>query len=216
VSRFLFVVPPLTGHINPTISLGRVLAQRGHGVAWTAFSQPAASLLPADAHLIPMLESMPQEVVDAVFAKFDGLRGASALHALWEDFIVPLARAMVPGVQAAVERFRPDVIVCDQLALAGALVAQRRGLPWATSATTSGEFADPFAGLPRVRAWVETHLRELQKEFDVPEARRCDPRFSDRLVLLFSSAELVRGRRAPPSTGTRCARAAACSSRSAR
>jgi MGT family glycosyltransferase len=191
VARFLFVVPPLTGHINPTISVARALAERGHAVAWTGFAEPAASLLPPDAQLIPMPRAMPQEVVDAVFAKFDGLRGASALHALWEDFLVPLARAMVPGVEAALEHFRADVIVADQQALAGALVAQRRGLRWATSATTSGEFADPFAGLPRVREWVEGHLRDLQQELGVPPERRGDPRFSEHLVLLYSSQAFV-------------------------
>ena len=30
MSRFLFVVPPLTGHVNPTIPVGRELAGRGH------------------------------------------------------------------------------------------------------------------------------------------------------------------------------------------
>ena len=34
MSRFLFVVPPLTGHVNPTISVGRELAARGHQAAW--------------------------------------------------------------------------------------------------------------------------------------------------------------------------------------
>jgi len=38
-------------------------------------------------------------------------------------------------VAAAVDQFRPDALVVDQQAVAGALVANARGLPWATSAT---------------------------------------------------------------------------------
>ena len=34
MSRFLFVVPPLTGHVNPTASVGGELLARGHEVAW--------------------------------------------------------------------------------------------------------------------------------------------------------------------------------------
>ncbi len=36
MARILFVVPPLTGHVNPTVSVGRALAARGHQVAWAA------------------------------------------------------------------------------------------------------------------------------------------------------------------------------------
>ena len=31
----MFVVPPFTGHVNPTVPVAKVLAQRGHEVAWT-------------------------------------------------------------------------------------------------------------------------------------------------------------------------------------
>ncbi len=34
MSRFLFVVPPLYGHINPTVPVGLELTKRGHDVAW--------------------------------------------------------------------------------------------------------------------------------------------------------------------------------------
>jgi hypothetical protein len=53
VSRFLFVVPPLVGHINPTIGVAAELTRRGHQVAWagvpeliTALAGPAATVLP--------------------------------------------------------------------------------------------------------------------------------------------------------------------------
>ena len=39
------------------------------------------------------------------------------------------------------------MVVADQQALAGGLVAERLGVPWATSATTSAEFTDVLAGL---------------------------------------------------------------------
>jgi MGT family glycosyltransferase len=190
VGRFLVVVPPLHGHINPTLAVGRALTARGHAVAWVGFPDPLRALLPHDAELVPVFEAVPPDIADAVGEKAKGLRGASALKFLWEEFQVPLARAMVSGVEEAVERFKPDALIVDQQALAGALVAQRRKLPWATSATTSAEFIDPFANLPKIREWVEGLLAALQTEFGVP-AGSPDPRFSDHLVIAFTTLELL-------------------------
>ena len=49
MGRFLFVVPPLVGHVNPTVSVGRELAARGHRVAWTGHPEVVEPLLPAGA-----------------------------------------------------------------------------------------------------------------------------------------------------------------------
>jgi len=193
MGRFLFVVPPLHGHINPTISVGQALRDRGHEVAWAGYPDPARSLLANEAELLPVFEALPQDLMQDIEAKSQGLRGAAALHFLWEHFQLPLARAMVDGVDRAVDLFEPDVLIADQQALAGGVVARRRGLRWATSATTTAELTDLFARLPRVREWIEDALVQLQKEHDVPaEAiEKSDLRFSEHLVLVFSTPELI-------------------------
>ncbi len=193
MGRFLFVVPPLHGHINPTISVGQALRDRGHTVAWAGYPDPAASLLTGEADLLPVFEALPSDILQDLEGKSRSLRGASALHFLWENFQLPLARAMVEGVERAVDLFEPDVLVADQQALAGAVVARRRGLHWATSATTTAELTDLFARLPRIREWIEQALVDLQREFGVPaEAmEKGDLRFSEQLVLVFSTPELV-------------------------
>jgi hypothetical protein len=118
------------------------------------------------------------------------LRGPEALRFLWEWYLLPLAEAMAPGVRAAVGEFRPDVVVADQQAFAGALVAERLGVVWATSATTSAEFTDPLTGLPKVRQWLEERLTGLRAAIGDP-AGGADPRFSPHLVLAFSTPELA-------------------------
>jgi len=190
VSRFLFVVPPLTGHTNPTVAVGAALHDRGHAVAWTGHAKVIRPLLPEGAQLIPVSDD-PEDDDPALAAarqRAQGLRGAEALLFLWEDFLLPLGRSMVPGVEAAVDQFQPDVLVVDQQAIAGAAVAQRRGLPWATSATTSAELVDPFALLPKVGAWVADALSTFQADFAVSGG---DVRFSSHLVLAFSTAALA-------------------------
>jgi MGT family glycosyltransferase len=193
VSRYLFVVPPLAGHTYPTAAVGRELAGRGHQVAWAGHAEIVGPLLPSGARLIPVGAAAAVAEMEAIQARSRGLRGAAALRFLWADFLIPLAASMVPGVEAATEEFAPDVLVVDQQAFAGALVARRRGLPWATSATTSAELTDPFALMPKLAGWVERCLQDFQRSSGVPEAeaRRGDLRFSDDLVLAFSTEALV-------------------------
>ncbi|MEU5633042.1 glycosyltransferase [Streptomyces rishiriensis] len=185
MSRFLFVVPPLTGHINPVVGVAAELIARGHRVAW-ACSDPALVARLAGPAAGPVLAcaGAPQGERPAE------LRGPEALKFLWEWYLLPLAEAMAPGVRAAVEAFRPDVVVADQQAFAGALVAERLGLPWATSATTSAEFTDPLAGLPKVAEWLRRRLAALREAVGDPTGT-ADPRFSPHLVLAFSTPELA-------------------------
>src|SRR5207253_5136992 len=99
--RFLFVVPPLTGHTNPTVSVARALEARGHEVAWVGHPGKVRPLLPAGARLFALPEQIAAEHAQEVTDKARTARGAAALKFLWEDFLVPLARQMVPGVDAA-------------------------------------------------------------------------------------------------------------------
>lgn len=188
MSGFLFVVPPLVGHINPAVGVADLLLARGHRVAWACADPGLVGRLAGDrAPVFPCAGPVPG-VGEA--RRPPDLRGPEALKFLWEWYLLPLAEAMAPGVRAAVETFRPDVVVSDQQAFSGGLVAERAGLPWATSATTSAEFADPLAGLPRVTEWLAERLAGLRGSVGDP-AGDTDPRFSPHLVLAFSTVELA-------------------------
>lgn len=193
MSRFLFVVPPLAGHVNPTAAVGAELAARGHGVAWAGHPGVVGPLLPAGATLYPAGDGLGPEALEEIHARWLHLRGFAALKALWEEVLVPLAEAMAPGVGAAIDDFAPDVVVADQQALAGAALAERAGIPWATSASTFSELVNPYAGVPQVAAWVSARVRAvaLACGLSPEQAARVDLRFSPRLVLVYSTPELV-------------------------
>lgn len=184
MSRFLFVVPPLTGHINPTASVGGELLARGHSVAWVGHPGTLAPLLPDHAVIFPAIDDLLEADIRAKRERWLALRGMAVLKFFWEEFLIPLGGAMVPGVYDAVSAFEPDVIVADQQALAGPLVAQHAYLPWATSASTSAELINPLRTMPKVDAWVRGLLHDFAGG---------DIRFSDRLVLVYSSKALVAG-----------------------
>ena len=202
MSRVLITVPPLTGHVNPTVSLGAELSARGHQVAWTGLPGVVDGLLPPEAAFLPLVGPLDQEAFDEMQRRGTGLRGPEALKFLWEGFIIPYAVDTAPALSEVVRGFEPDVLVVDQQAVAGAVVARKLGIPWITSATTSAELTDPLAELPKVDAWVRAKLIDLQLELGARPDPHGDLRFSDQLVIAFTTQALA-GTIAVPVTNVR-------------
>jgi MGT family glycosyltransferase len=208
MARFLFVVPPFAGHVNPTISVGRELRRRGHEVAWAGLPGGVDRLLPDDVCFLPTGSPSDVERLLQTGERAHDLRFAAAFKFLWERVLLPMGSAMLDGVDAAVESWRPDVLLSDQQALAGGAVAVRHGLPWATSATTSAELVDPLQAIPRAADWVGEQLAAFAASAGLPAAVT-DPgagtgagvpdlRFSPHLVLVFSTERLVDAQRCFP------------------
>src|SRR5262245_57172790 len=99
LARFLFVVPPLEGHVNPTVSVGRQLVARGHSVAWTGHPTIVRPLLPESSTLIPLDEHVGEHALAEKLRRAQ-TRGLERLKFLYEDFLLPLARSMTRGVDA--------------------------------------------------------------------------------------------------------------------
>jgi zeaxanthin glucosyltransferase len=183
VSRFLIVALPLTGHVNRARATADALTARGHEVAWCGSAAYFEPLLGPDATLFP--------TGSRVFRDQAG-HGIAALKSLWQDYLIPMARFMLPAVNRAIRTYQPDVVVVDQHALAGALAAHRRGLPWATLVTGAMELTRPLAALPHVEAWVHGQAEALfrtEKDGD-PDARP-DLLFSPYLVIAFTTTALT-------------------------
>ena len=189
MARFLFVVPPLVGHTNPTVSVARELCAWGHEVAWVGHPGTVRPLLPEGATLFALDDRLPADRWARASAEARAARGLAALKFLWEEFFIPLARAMLPGVDDAIDRFHPDVLVVDQQAVAGALAARRRGMRWATFATTSAGVTDPLAGLPLVQKWLADQLAALEREAGL--APVAAPDRSPHLLVAFTTEALV-------------------------
>ncbi len=164
MSRFLFVCPQFAGHVNPAVSVAMELAARGHEVEWAA-PRRIRSLLPPHAVMHPFDDELVEELRAAFIGRVGAGGGlANDVRAFWEELVLPLARGTLADVERAVDAFRPDVLAVDQHALAGALAARRRGVPWATLAPTALVTTDEaLARLPLVREWLAAHLAELQR-----------------------------------------------------
>jgi zeaxanthin glucosyltransferase len=181
VSRFLIVTLPLTGHAYRALAVAEELSARGHEVAWCGPKAYFGPLLGPDAALFPTGTRLFREQAG---------HGIAALKSLWQQYLIPLARFMLPSVNRAVDGYQPDVVIVDQHALAGPLAAHQRGLPWATLITEAMELTHPLASLPRVDAWVHAQVAALCQEAGISDAG-FDPLFSPYLVVAFTTPALA-------------------------
>lgn len=181
--RYLFVVPPFYSHIQPTVAVGRELARRGHAVAWVSYA-PMKRVLPADAAFYALDAKLPEHAIRELCLQA-GAPFLAGMKVLFESILMPMAADMLPGVEAAIEAFAPDALIVDQQTFAGAIAARRRGLPWATSATTSALYDDALRDFPKVKAWLSALFESLQREAGLPIESWPDR--STSLVVLYAS-----------------------------
>ena len=189
MARFLFVVPPLIGHFNPTVSVARELESRGHHTAWVGHRQVIEGRLPKGAELFGLDTDIAKEELIELTEKARILRAFASVEFLWGEIVPRLARQMIPGVRAAVGAYDPSVMVVDQQAVAGAFVAREKGLRWATFATTSGDRRECLGSFPKVLQWTEDRLAELQRDVGLDPAP--EPDASPYLTIVFSTPALV-------------------------
>lgn len=181
MGRYLFVSLPLTGHVHPLAAVSKELVARGHEVMWAGSESFLRPVLGPDAAIAPIPLRAHRGQAD---------RGMAAAKSRWEGYIVPHARATLPGIEKAVTAFRPDVLAVDQHAVAGAVAAHRAGLPWASLAPTTMELTRPYRALPAVEAWIHARMAEIWTAAAMPGEPPHDLRFSPYLTVAFTGEAL--------------------------
>ncbi|HEX8768442.1 MAG TPA: nucleotide disphospho-sugar-binding domain-containing protein [Jatrophihabitans sp.] len=189
MARFLVVVLPLTGHLNAALALGQALAAAGHAVAWCGPETDLRPLVGPDAEIYPTGKR---------YYRQGGGNGSAAARMLWTEYLIPLNRFILEPSDAAVAGYRPDVVVVDQYAVAGALAAHRRGVKWASLCTGAMELTPPSWELPGHQEWVAEQLARIWAKAGLPVDPAVDLRFSPYLVLALTSPALVGTAPLPP------------------
>ena len=141
------------GHLRPLLPFADAFRDQGHEVL-IAIPEAGTGLVLDAGHEAWALPPADAAVVDATFAR---ARAASSDEAnaivVGELFAGVYGRTAMPGVMAAVAEWLPDVIMHETCEFAGALTAER-------------------AGLPSVR--VAVHMRELEGYIAAFAARHVD------------------------------------------
>ncbi|QFZ21226.1 glycosyltransferase [Saccharothrix syringae] len=188
MSRFLLVVLPLQGHLFPMLAVGQELVRNGHEVVWCGPERTLRPLVGPDATVHP--------TGVRAYRRY-GETGMAGVRAMWDGYLIPFTRFVLDAVDAAVTEHRPDVVVAEQYALAGGLVAHRRGVPWASLCTGALELAPP-AELAGFDDFVADRVARVVAMAGLPAGEPVDPRFSPHLVIALSTKGLMGDAVLPP------------------
>lgn len=191
MTKFAFTVPPFSGHINPTLSLGSTLIERGHEVAWITLDDSLRQHLPKKGELLCVEHSREdlenhegQNFIDLLAKK--AVYGIESFKYLYEDVLIPINQYMVEKVSEILDQYEPDLVINDNELFAGAIAAYRKGIPYATTVTTPASL-NKVEELPKVYEWVDNKIIELQKAGGIDLDEKITR--STQLNLVFTSRE---------------------------
>lgn len=191
MARFAFIVPPLTGHVNPTLSLGAELLQRGHEVGWISLDASLENRLPQGGTLLLVQYDQndtekrdSEQYLDQITKK--NVSGIESIKFLYEEVLIPLNRFMFEGIVTLLDTFRPDVVINDHQLFSGAIAANKKQIPYATSVTAPAA-VKMMEDLPGVHEWEIRQIVALQQELGIPgdNAIVC----SEALTMIFTSKD---------------------------
>lgn len=134
--RVLFCATPGEGHVRALLPLLQAMHARGHGVAWAGAADTHA-LVPA--HMpVPCFSVGPswQSARFRLFGRWPELAAARGTDAAARIFPrlygAVIAAEMLKPLQAAIQDFKPDLLIGENAALAVPLAAQVAGCPHVT------------------------------------------------------------------------------------
>src|SRR5215207_8039984 len=145
------------GHFGPLVPVLTACAEAGHEVLVAGPGQSVAMVERAGFEAWP-LDDPPQVELDAVFARVPGLSFDEQNAVVLREVFGRLhAGAHRPRMRAAVEEWRPGVVLREQNEYASAVAAEEAGVPHARVAVSIAwgeEWSRPQAveGLDAVRA----------------------------------------------------------------
>jgi UDP:flavonoid glycosyltransferase YjiC (YdhE family) len=167
--RVLLTTTPGSGHVGPTLPFATALRRAGHEVV-VAVRRSGAGAIHRLGLPIWALDDPPPGPRDAVFEQVRDLHEDDANRRVVADVFARIdARAALPGVLAAYEAYRPDMVLSEQCEFAGPLAAERIGIPWARIGI--GIAATESIVLARLAAAVDELRGEAGLRRD-PHARR--------------------------------------------
>jgi zeaxanthin glucosyltransferase len=181
MARFLVVVVPLVARVWPAVAIGEALAEEGHEVAWCGPESALRPLLRPGAVVFPTGKRSYRQTIAT---------GSAAVRELWNEYVLPLNRFIARAVDQAMADYRPDVVLADQYALAGALAAERQGVRWATLAAGVLELTPPIED-PDLREWISSTVRQVSRTAGLPADSGLNPLFSPHLVIATTTRALT-------------------------
>jgi UDP:flavonoid glycosyltransferase YjiC (YdhE family) len=129
--RVLLTSTPGAGHIGPLVPFAHAIRRAGHEVLVAAPVSAQERVERAGLAYLSFGDPLPRDL-DPVWAKVAGATPEEANEiVIGEIFAGVRARAALPGVELAIDAWRPHVVLRETYEFAGAVAAEARGLPHA-------------------------------------------------------------------------------------
>jgi UDP:flavonoid glycosyltransferase YjiC (YdhE family) len=156
--RVLFTTTGHSGHLLPLVPLARACERAGHEVV-VATHEPRVASVGRVGLPVRAIAVAPDEAWAPLMARLPGLRQSDAdAQIIAEGFARIGAGGALPGFLAAVEAWRPDLVVHECYEFAGPIAAERHGVASARVAL----------GLASTEDWVtelaEPGVADLRRE----------------------------------------------------
>jgi UDP:flavonoid glycosyltransferase YjiC (YdhE family) len=149
--RVLIATTAGSGHFAPLVPFAVALRAAGHTVRVAAPASFAEAVRRAGFDHAPLADA-PMDEIGPVFARLPGLSMEAANAAIISEVFCTIdARAALPGMQAAVDEWRPDLILRETAEFSSYLVAEQTGIPHAQvaiSLATLEDFMQPLVEQP--------------------------------------------------------------------
>lgn len=176
------ITPPFIGHINPTLSFGKILIEKGYHVCWLSMSGHIAEIIPAGGEFIKIDAYQSQAAMD------DLALGLESLEGLYEEMFLPMNIHMYNALKPYIKDGNFDMLITDHQAFAGGALAHECNIPFVTSVTAPAAVV-PSPNFPGVIDFERSQIVKFQKSvgIDVPEPLVC----SSPLTLVYSTSEFL-------------------------
>lgn len=144
------------GHFGPLVPVARACLDVGHEVRVAAPVSFAGAVGRAGLDHSPFAD-VPPEIIAPVFASLPGLGFAQANETVMREVFGRLdAQHALPGLEATIGEWRPDVVLREPAEFASLAAAEAAGVP----------HVEVSVGLEEVMLWARDHLVEPLAELD--------------------------------------------------
>jgi MGT family glycosyltransferase len=116
MSRILCTVWPFTGHLHPNFAVAAELRRLGHEVAFFTGAGGRDAVTRAGFEFLPMQHINEARVEHLVLSE-NGILSATGnylrLSSMWREWVLDSIPAQMQDLLPLIEKWKPDVIVCD-------------------------------------------------------------------------------------------------------
>lgn len=190
MAKFAFIVPPLTGHINPTLSLGAGLLEKGHEVAWIGVNHDnIAERLPEGGRFWEIhyeLDKVSEEKLELMKTTLQGgnVFGIESIKYMYEQAASPFNDFMLDKIIKKLDENPVDLLIVDQHFHAGTVAAILKDIPYVTSVSSPATIKTNDL-LPQVYRMETEYLVSFQQKSGIPGEERRD--LSKLMCLVYTS-----------------------------